>query len=197
LNPHTGYPCAVSILKTTHTRLYLRSRFVEHTIHFMRIALRRHPDDRPTHLEVDPAGATPTTASDARSDQPDLIPDWPQTIDDQGHLSRCPACGCRELFARKDFPQKTGLAIVILGAAGGIVCFVIGQVVWGLAALGGTALLDLMIYPFTKRCLVCYRCRSEFRDLPISNNHPGWDLATGEKYRQSHIQANPHPSGSA
>ena len=31
-------------------------------------------------------------------------------------LTQCPACGCRELFIRKNFPQKLGLAIVIAGA---------------------------------------------------------------------------------
>src|SRR5687767_14520499 len=31
-------------------------------------------------------------------------------------LTACPACGCRDLFIRKDFPQKLGLAIV--GVAG-------------------------------------------------------------------------------
>ena len=47
------------------------------------------------------------------------------------------------------------------------------------------AAIDALIYLFAGRCLVCYRCRSEFRNLPISQSQLGWDLSTGEKYRQA------------
>jgi hypothetical protein len=109
--------------------------------------------------------------------------DWDNALDSQGVLQHCPACGCRELFARKDFPQRVGLAIVVLGAAAAVVMFAIGYVIWGFAVMGSVALADLLISPFVKRCVVCYRCRSEFRNLKIPRNHPAWDLATGEKYR--------------
>ena len=57
-----------------------------------------------------------------------------------------------------------------------------GRVLSGLLAL--VVLIDAIIYFFAGRCLVCYRCRTEFRDTPIRADQPGWELATGEKYRQ-------------
>ncbi len=115
---------------------------------------------------------------------------WDHALDDRGGLQRCPVCECRELFARKDFPQATGLTIVVVAAVTALVMFGLGRVTWAILVLGGVALIDAFIFPFAKRCLVCYRCRSEFRRLPIRSDHPGWDLATGEKYRsvqQPHV----------
>ena len=108
-----------------------------------------------------------------------------QTIDDEMHLRRCPVCGCRELFVRKDFPQVTGFLIVVLAAVLSIVLFGIRAVKWGFAVLGVVALIDAMIFLFAGKCLVCYRCRSEFRGLDIRKDHPGWELAIGEKYRRA------------
>ncbi len=148
----------------------------------MLIDLRHHPNDPPTRFEVDPGWAAPAEAASHGGQAINL--NWDRAHDEEGHLLRCPACGCRELFARRDFPQKTGMAIVVVGACVGAACFMMGQVVWGFGALGAVALIDAVVYPFTKRCLVCYRCRSEFRRLPIKRDHEAWDLAVGEKYRQ-------------
>lgn len=109
---------------------------------------------------------------------------WEKAFNDEGYLRHCPACGCRELFVRKDFPQVTGLALIVLVAIVAMVLFGVGQVMWALTVLGVVAAVDALIYLFTGKCLVCYRCRSEFRGMRIRPGHPGWELATGEKYRQ-------------
>ncbi|MBI1338539.1 MAG: hypothetical protein GC164_16470 [Phycisphaera sp.] len=109
---------------------------------------------------------------------------WDRAFNDEGHLVRCPVCGCRELFARKDFQQITGLVIVVLAATVAIVLFAVNYVIWALTVLGIVAFVDLLIYFFTGKRLVCYRCRSEFKGLTIRPRHPGWELAIGEKYRQ-------------
>jgi hypothetical protein len=100
-------------------------------------------------------------------------------------LTACPRCGCRDLFVRKDFPQKLGLGIVLIAAVGFVILaadrntFSLG--VWVLAAAAG---LDAALYLFVKKITVCYRCRAEFRENPLNPDHHGFDLATGEKYRQ-------------
>ncbi len=109
--------------------------------------------------------------------------DWAQAIDDHNHLKRCPLCGCEELFVRKDFPQAIGFIIVLLAAVIAMIMFATRQVLEGFLVLGLVALIDAIIYLFSGRCLVCYRCRSEYRDLQIPRDHPGWELSTGEKYR--------------
>jgi hypothetical protein len=100
-------------------------------------------------------------------------------------LTACPKCGCKDLFIRKNFPQKLGLFIVF--AAGGTFLvlaasrthFYLGAVV-----LLAAAAIDAALYAFVPKITVCYRCRAEFKDHPINPQHHGFELAIGEKYRQ-------------
>jgi hypothetical protein len=57
------------------------------------------------------------------------------------------------------------------------------QVFMAVLVLAGVVLLDVIIYFFAGRCLVCYCCRSEFRNTPIDRHHRPWDVAVGEQYR--------------
>jgi len=100
-------------------------------------------------------------------------------------LQTCPACGCRDLFIRKDFPQKLGMGLVILAGVTFLVLaanpstFYIGA--WILVA---AAIVDAIIYACVGKVTVCYKCRAEFRDRPLNPKHEGFELATAEKYRQ-------------
>jgi hypothetical protein len=99
-------------------------------------------------------------------------------------LSICPACGCRDLFIRKDFPQKLGLAVVILAGvlflilAARPATFFIG--VWVLVV---SVLVDGVLFFFVPKITVCYRCRAEFRGRPLNPAHGPFELAVAEKYR--------------
>ena len=100
-------------------------------------------------------------------------------------LAQCPHCGCRDLFIRKDFPQKLGLCVVVVAAVSFLVLaasrrhFYLGVIVLLVAAV-----VDALLYAIVPRLTVCYRCRAEFRDRPINPEHHGFELAIGEKYRQ-------------
>src|SRR5437763_4140111 len=100
------------------------------------------------------------------------------------YLQACPKCGCRDLFIRKAFPQKLGLAIVIVAG----VAFVI-LAAWrayfyvGALVLIAAAFIDSVLYWIVPKLTVCYRCRAEFRDVPVNPRHHGFELAVGEKYR--------------
>lgn len=158
----------------------------------VKIDLRNRQRQRLFQIVVDPKDppSVGKPASISRADQEthntakEVYLDWDGAFDDHYHLRRCPACGCRELFARKDFPQVTGFVIVVAAAVSATALFGANEVIWGLVLLGLVVLIDAIIYLFAGRCLVCYRCRTEFRDTPIKNDHPTWELATGEKYRQ-------------
>ena len=148
--------------------------------------------DPPPVVKVPEAGSTPSdtpTSGNAKTGAPakDLYLEWDGAFDDQQHLRRCPVCGCKELFARKDFPQVTGFAIVLAAAVIAVALFGTRNVFLGLVVLGVVVIIDAIIYLFAGKCLVCYRCRSEYRDTPIRKGHPGWELATGEKYRQAEM----------
>src|SRR3712207_3360011 len=105
---------------------------------------------------------------------------------DPAPLTKCPACGCRDLFVRKDFPQRLGLAVVVGAALTFLVLaarpatFYIG--VWVLVS---AVVLDALVSLFVGRVTVCYRCRGEFRDVPLNPAHAGFDPATAEKYRSA------------
>lgn len=112
---------------------------------------------------------------------------WERVIDDRGHLRCCPVCGCRDIFVRKDFPQALGFTVVLVAGLLAMILFGLNQVIWGGLLLAGVVLIDVVAYLFVPKCLVCYRCRSEFRDTPIAEGQKPWDLSIGEKYRQAAI----------
>ena len=99
-------------------------------------------------------------------------------------LHACPHCGCRDLFIRKDFPQKLGLSIVIIAAVAFLALAASRQRFYlGVMVLIIAMLIDAVLYWFVRKITVCYKCRSEFRAVPINPQHQGFELAIGEKYR--------------
>jgi hypothetical protein len=103
---------------------------------------------------------------------------------DPAPLTTCPHCGCRDLFIRKDFPQKIGLTLVVLAAVTFLVLAAARASFWiGALVLVGATAIDAVLYLVVPKITVCYRCRAEFRDVPINPEHEGYELAIGEKYR--------------
>lgn len=126
--------------------------------------------------------ARPATISLERTNRPIEL-QWEGAIDEQGRLRRCPVCGCREIFKRKDFPQRLGLLLVVGTIIAAVVLIALWQVLWAMGVLLAAVVVDRIICVFTGECLVCYRCRSEFRGVTVDRSHEAWDLAIGEKYR--------------
>ncbi|MBL1215992.1 MAG: hypothetical protein D8M59_00685 [Planctomycetes bacterium] len=156
----------------------------------MRIDLRDNSRNLLGRGTIDPA-TQPAQLID-QSSQTTFALDFSGALDDQARLCRCPVCGCRDLFRRKDAPQRLGLILVVLAAASSIVLFALDQVAWSILVLLGMVIVDFAIGRFMGQCLVCYRCRSEFRETPVDPVvHEPWDLAIGEKYRQQNLQPPP------
>jgi hypothetical protein len=98
-------------------------------------------------------------------------------------LEMCPKCGCRDLFIRKDFPQKLGLILVVIAAVAFLILAAWRHTFWlGAIVLAGAAGVDAILYAMVSKITVCYRCRAEFHG-PINPKHEGFELAVGEKYR--------------
>jgi hypothetical protein len=96
-------------------------------------------------------------------------------------VDRCAVCGGTELFVRKDFPRRLGLAVVILFGLTATYWFTIDiRVTWAL--LAAAVVIDLIIYAVIGRVTTCYACRAEYRRCPLNPAHGGFDLATSEKY---------------
>jgi len=99
-------------------------------------------------------------------------------------LKACSNCGCRDLFIRKDFPQKVGLAVVVVAAVTFVVLAASRTTFWVAAlVLVAAAVIDALLYLFVPKITVCYRCRAEFRGAPLNPQHEGFELAVAEKYR--------------
>ena len=114
---------------------------------------------------------------------------WDTAVDDSGHLRRCVACGCPDLFREKAFPQVTGF-VVLLAFVGAIVgALGLATDLPVLLTLVGVLLLDVAILVFSKRRLVCYRCRSTFHNVGIARYHRPWDRSVAERYPPSPFKA--------
>jgi DNA-directed RNA polymerase subunit RPC12/RpoP len=105
------------------------------------------------------------------------------SIDNQ-RLTLCLVCPSRDLYARKDFPQRLGVALVIFGFVASSIAWANYHVLWSFAILFATALVDLLLYIVMGESLTCYRCSAQYRGLEDIELHGGFDLETHERYRQ-------------
>ena len=107
----------------------------------------------------------------------------PNAIQGQ-QINRCLVCPSTELFARKDFPQRLGVALVVIGFVGSSIAWFNYQVLLTFAILFVTALIDLALYIVMGESLTCYRCHAQYRGFEEIEKHGGFDLETHERYRQ-------------
>jgi hypothetical protein len=101
-----------------------------------------------------------------------------------GRIRRCLVCPSTELFLRKDFPQRLGVGLVILGFVGSTIAWANYMVWLSFAILFATALVDLALYIMMGESLTCYRCHAQYRGFEEDPQHGGFDLETHERYRQ-------------
>jgi predicted RNA-binding Zn-ribbon protein involved in translation (DUF1610 family) len=105
-----------------------------------------------------------------------------------GRLEQCLVCPSTDLFIRKDFSQRVGVSIVILGFAISCVTWYLRLPYWTFGVLFATALVDLTLYFLVPNCLNCYRCDAQYRGLSGLDNHEHFNLETHERYRQQEIR---------
>lgn len=136
--------------------------------------------DQPTRARVVQDRAHAKAESETESAE--VFLQWDGALDDAGRLRRCVSCGCRDLFQEKAFPQVTGIVVVLAfaGAVAGIFGFVTDVPV--LTAMIVVLALDIWILLFSKRRLVCYRCRTSYHNLPIARYHRSWERSVAERY---------------
>lgn len=115
---------------------------------------------------------------------------------EDGQLQRCLVCPSHDLFVRKDFPQRLGVAIVVIG-------FAISCVTWNFywtkltfAVLFATAIIDFVLFAIVGESLTCYRCGAQYRGIEGLKNRQGFDLEIHERYRQEAARLAQRPAGS-
>jgi hypothetical protein len=87
----------------------------------------------------------------------------------------CPACDARHLYVQRDFNQKAGLAIVVLGSA-------LAPFTPYYSSLFVAALVDAGLYALLPEITICYRCQAHFRGFVRNPTHQPFDLHLAEQY---------------
>jgi hypothetical protein len=108
----------------------------------------------------------------------------PEDAFDGQQLEQCLVCPSRDLFVRKDFPQRLGVALVALGIVGSSIAWAYSQLLLTFGILFATALIDVVLYLIVPNALMCYRCSAQYRGLAGLGNHGAFNLETHERYRQ-------------
>jgi len=90
-------------------------------------------------------------------------------------VARCAACGNGLLYVQRDFNQKVGLAVVVVGA-------VLAPFTPFYSSLIVAALVDAGLYALLPEITVCYRCHAHFRGFARNPAHEAFDLHLAEQY---------------
>jgi hypothetical protein len=122
------------------------------------------------------------TTSPNRHITTEVFLNWDTALDDAGQLRKCIACNCTDLFREKAFPQVTAIivALAFVGAVIGALGLATNMIVLTIMAI--VLVIDVAILVFSRRRLVCYRCRTTYHDLPIARYHRAWDRAVADRY---------------
>lgn len=107
----------------------------------------------------------------------------PQAIQGDS-VQRCVVCPSEELYARKDFPQRLGVGIVVVGIVLSTIAWYFRQIYLTYGIFFATALLDFVLWLVMGNVLQCYRCQAQYRGVAGVDHHGGFDLETHEKHRQ-------------
>ncbi len=99
-------------------------------------------------------------------------------------IDRCLVCGCGELYIRKDFSQRLGITIVVIGLVSSSIAWGWHRIYLTYSILFATAFVDVVLYLTVGNLLQCYRCSSIYRDLVGLEEHAPFELETHERFRQ-------------
>lgn len=118
----------------------------------------------------------------------------PRGVISGGRLNGCLLCPSQELFVRKDFSQRLGVTIIVIGFIASAITWYLHYIIATYAILLGSALIDVAFFLFVGNVLECYRCHAHYRDLEGLEEHGAFDLETHEKHRQQLIRLKSMPA---
>lgn len=106
----------------------------------------------------------------------------------KGRIQACLLCPSQELFVRKDFSQRLGITIIVLGFIASAITWYLHYIIATYAILFATAMIDVVLFLVVGNVLECYRCHAHYRDLSGLDNHAAFNLETHERHRQQLIR---------
>jgi predicted RNA-binding Zn-ribbon protein involved in translation (DUF1610 family) len=108
----------------------------------------------------------------------------PAALRDTRVVEACPACGNGLLYVQRDFNQKAGLAVVIVGA-------VLAPFTPFYSSLFVAGAVDAVLYAMLADVTVCYRCQAHMRGFARNPSHHAFDLHVAEQYSTHPPAADP------
>jgi hypothetical protein len=88
------------------------------------------------------------------------------------------------MYIRKDFPQRLGVMIVVIGFAISTVFWAYRMPIAAFAAMFAVAAIDFALYFFVPNALMCYRCHAQYHRPNDMRGFGAFELETHERYRQ-------------
>lgn len=101
--------------------------------------------------------------------------DVPESLRTTRMIEACPACGNGLLYVQRDFNQKVGLGVVILGA-------ILAPFTPFYSSLFVAGAVDAGLYTLLPDVTVCYRCHAHMRGFSRNPAHHAFDLHLAEQY---------------
>lgn len=86
---------------------------------------------------------------------------------EQGILKECPVCSRQDFYQQKDFNRKIGVVLFIIAA-------ILSIWTYGLS-LVALYLVDLFLFRKLSLVAICYKCRTNFRNLANFADIRGYD----------------------
>ena len=86
-------------------------------------------------------------------------------------IRKCLVCPSTDLYVRKDFPQRLGVALVGVGILGSSIAWYHMQIYWTFGILFATALADVLLWFVVGEALMCYRCDALYRGAEEMDLH--------------------------
>jgi hypothetical protein len=101
------------------------------------------------------------------------------------HVDLCSRCGTTAFYVQKDFDQRLGCAILAVGAALALgVSWRFGGI-WFVPVLLAVAAADAVLAWRVKPVVICYRCDTEYRDVPDRSSVRAWDPHVAERFAEA------------
>ena len=98
-----------------------------------------------------------------------------QSLREAHVVDRCPRCAGEQHYVQRDFNQRAGLVIVIVGAA-------LAPFTPYYSSLFVAAAIDAALYLVLPEIAICYRCGTHFRGFRRNPKHEAFDLHIAEQY---------------
>jgi len=104
-----------------------------------------------------------------------VFPHLTDSLKNQKKLEQCPACGASHLYRRKDFNQRLGIFLIVLGIS-------LAYFTYGISLLAVT-LLDFFLFRRVQEVGICYSCEAQFRNSPLVEALEPFDLELFDYYK--------------